>query len=316
ASTSVCGRDQFSVENANTDRSWMPTSIDASTMRRTLRAPARCPAAGGRPRFFAQRPLPSRMIATDPATSGRSTSGSGRMRASVRMRLSKRKEVLDLHDLGFFALEQVVDLRDVLVRELLHAPLGRALVVVADVASASQLLEVLDRVAPDIAHRDAALLRHLPDDLDEVLAPLLGELRDRQPDQLAVVRRRETEVRLLDRLLDRLDRGRVERLDRQHARLRRVDRREVLERRGRAVVVDRDAVEQRRRRAAGPHGVEVLVRRLDRLVHPLGGIAEKVVDQRAPPSTGIGVLTTVPRCSPRATRPTLPGASSKTWIGR
>src|SRR5689334_25440742 len=117
------------------------------------------------------------MIATDPATSGRSTSGSGRMRASVRIRLSRRTEVLDLHDLCFFALQQVVDLRDVLVRELLHAPLGRALLVVADVAAARELFEVLDRVAPDVAHCDAALLRHLPDDLHEVLAPLLGELR-------------------------------------------------------------------------------------------------------------------------------------------
>ena len=162
-----------------------------------------------------------------------------------------------------------------------------------------ELLEVLDRVAADVPDRDAALLGHVPHELDELLAPLLGELRDRQADELAVVRRRQAEIGLLDRLLDLLDRRRVERLDRQHARLGRVDRREVLERRRRAVVVDRDAVEQRRRRAAGAHGVEVLVRRLDRLVHPLSGIAEKIVDQRAPPSGVESVQRRCPGARPR-----------------
>ena len=76
--------------------------------------------------------------------------------------------------------------------------------------------------------------------------------------------------------------------------------------------------EERRGRASGAHRVEVLVRRLHRLVHALGGIAEKIVDQRTPPSgvNTAGVPTTVPRCSPSITRPMLPGASSNTWIGR
>src|SRR5205823_8332188 len=138
------------------------------------------------------------------------------------------------------------------------------------------------------------------------------ELRDRQADQLAVVRRRQAEVRFLDRLLDLLDRGRVERLDREHARLGCVDRREVLQRRRRPVVVDRDSVEQRGSRAACAHGVEVLVRRLDRLVHPLRRVADEVLDHRSSPS---GVEMTVPIFSPVATLPMLPGLSSKTWIG-
>ncbi len=178
----------------------------------------------------------------------------------------------------------------------------------------NELLEMLDRVAAHVAHGDASLLGHLPHELDELLAPLLGQLRDRQPDQLAVVRRRQAEIRLEDRLLDLLDRRRVERLDRQHPRLRRVDRREVLERRRRAVVVDRDPVEQRRRRAAGAHRVEVLVRRLDRLVHALGRVANEILDHRSVLLRGCGDDRA--DGSPRATRPMLPGASSKTWIGR
>src|SRR5581483_3466659 len=313
ALTSSCGRDQFSVENAKIDRSWMPRSIAASTTLRTARAPARCPAAGGRPRFDAQRPLPSRMIATEPATSGRSGSINGLTRVSVRKREIRFSS--DLHHFRFFALQQIVDLRDVLVGELLHARLGRALLVVADIALLHQLLEMLDRVAANVAHGDAAFLRHLPDHLDELLAPLLGELRDRQPDELAVVRRREPEIGLLDRLLDRLDLARVERLDRQHPRLRRADRRHVLQRGRRPVVVDLDAVEERGRRPAGAHRVEVLVRRLDRLVHPLGCVTQEVLDHDATPSA-TGVEMIVPTRSPRTTRSMLPGASSKTWIGR
>src|SRR5947209_14699598 len=116
----------------------MPRSIAASTMRRTSRAPARWPAAGGSARFFAQRPLPSMMIATDCATSGRSRSGSERTRESVRIRDSRFTSRSDLHDLGFFALQQLVDLRDMVVGELLHTRLRGALLVVAGVALLDQ----------------------------------------------------------------------------------------------------------------------------------------------------------------------------------
>jgi hypothetical protein len=78
ASISSGGRDQFSVENAYTASDCTPRSIAASTTGRRAREPARCPAATGRPRRFAQRPLPSMMIATARATSGSSCSGAAR----------------------------------------------------------------------------------------------------------------------------------------------------------------------------------------------------------------------------------------------
>src|SRR5215468_4251020 len=151
ASTSSSERDQFSVEKAKTARSWMPRSIDASTMRRTVRAPARWPAAVGSRRLRAQRPFPSRMMATDCATSGSAGSAAGRTRESVRRRVRKPMEVLDLHDLGFFALQEVVDARDMLVGELLHPRLRGALLVVAGAPVLDQLLEVPDGVAADVA---------------------------------------------------------------------------------------------------------------------------------------------------------------------
>src|SRR5579862_2261738 len=334
ASISSCGRDQFSVENAYTTRFCTPSWIAASTVRRSARVPARWPAAVGSPRRRAQRPFPSMMIATLRATSGRSPSGSGRARASVRIRESRLStcgfsvtvsraepgtgtwpERSHLHDLGLFVLQQVFDLLDVLVGELLDAALRSALLVVADVAVSHELVEVAHHVAADVPHRDTPLLRHVPDELGELLTPLLGELWDRQPDQFAVVRRRQSEVGLLDRPLDLLDRRRVERLDREHPRLGHVDRCEVLQWRRRAVVINLDAVEQRGGGAAGTNGVEVVVRRLDRLVHALDRIPNEVVDRAHTRTPSRGVEMTVPTRSPRTTRSMFPGKSSNTWIG-
>src|SRR5437016_4550052 len=194
----------------------MPNSIPASTVRRNARVPARWPAAAGSPRRRAQRPFPSMMIATVSATSGRSPSGSGRTRPRVQMRLIsftaplaisvQPKWPLDLHDVGLFALQEVLDLGHVLVGELLHARLGRTLLVVADLPVLDELLEVPQDVAPHVPHGDPALLGHVPGDLDELLASLLGQLRHRQADDLAVVRRRQAEIGLLDRPLDLLHR--------------------------------------------------------------------------------------------------------------
>src|SRR5215212_6365740 len=109
------------------------------------------------------------ITATEPATSGRSPSGSARIRASVRMRErsftsvsspsrfrpggSHRGESVtpagaarssDLHDLGLFALQEVVDLRHVLVGDLLDGLLGAVLLVRPDVPVVDELLEVMD----------------------------------------------------------------------------------------------------------------------------------------------------------------------------
>src|SRR5919201_1591325 len=186
---------------------------------------------------------------------------------------------LDLEDLGFLALEELVDLLRVLVRELLDALLGAVLLVLADLALVDELLEVVDDVAPHVADSDAAVLGHPAHDLDELLTPLLGELRDGQADDLAVVRRRQAQVGLLDRALDRLQRVGVEGLNGEQSRLGRVDRGELLERRLLAVIVDLDAVEQRGRRAAGSQGRELRLRRLHRLVHPPGRVLDQVIDR-------------------------------------
>src|SRR5215213_7434033 len=133
----------------------MPRSIAASTARRTARVPSRCPSATGRPRRSAQRALPSRMIATLRATSGGSRSPA----------------TSDLHDFRLFVLHQVVDRLDVLVGQLLHLVLAATLLVVADLALADELLEVLHDVAAHVPDRDLPLLAVAAHDLHELLAP-------------------------------------------------------------------------------------------------------------------------------------------------
>ena len=102
-----------------------------------------------------------------------------------------------------------------------------------------QLAQVVHRVAADVADRHAALLGEVAHDLDELAAALFGQLGDDQPDELPSLEGCQADVGLVDRLLDRLDRGLVVGLDGQQPRLGRGDRRELVQRRLRAVVVDR-----------------------------------------------------------------------------
>ncbi len=183
---------------------------------------------------------------------------------------------------------------DVLVGELLHLSLPAPLLVVPDLPVLDQVLEVLQDVAADISDRDLPVLAVAPDELDELLAALLGELGDRESDDLAVVRGREAEVGLHHRLLDRLDLGRVEGLHGEHARLGRADRRHVLERRRGPVVVDRDPIEKRGGGPAGAHAVELGARHLDRLVHPPLRVLQELLDARHQLSLSLMVEMIVP----------------------
>src|SRR3954470_339114 len=223
-------------------------------------------------------------------------------------------DISNLEDLFLFAGEELVDLGDAVVGELLELLLGAALLVGADpLAGLLELAQVVHHVAADVADGDAALLGDPPHDLHEVLAALLRQFRDRQPHDLAVVRRRQPHVRLHDRLLDALDRRLVVRRDREQACLARRDVGELLEWRRGPVVVDLNAVEQRRRRASRAHARELVTNRLDRLLHPVGAVLDQLFEQ----SLAHVVETTVPTRSPHTIRSMLRSSSMlNTWIGR
>src|SRR5262245_4929801 len=124
----------------------MPSSLAASTHLRSASTPARWPARRGRPRAFAQRPLPSMMIATCAGSDINPLSGVQPGKPSY------------LHDLGFFVRKREVDQVDGLVGHLLHAVGLDPQVVLADRLVLLGLLQVVHAVAADMARGDPRLL--------------------------------------------------------------------------------------------------------------------------------------------------------------
>ena len=96
---------------------------------------------------------------------------------------------------------------------------------------------------------------------------------------IASLRRRlEAEAGLADRLLDDLDLALVERRDDDDARLRRVDRRHLVERHQLAVHLDLDRVEHARRRLARADGRELVFDMGDVFVHRRARVFEDLLN--------------------------------------
>src|SRR5512139_1669667 len=151
--TSSSGRCQFSLEKANTVSASTPRRAQPSTHARTALAPARWPKWRGNARRLAQRPLPSMITATWRGSPGCATGS-------------------DLQQFFFLLVHHGIDVRDVLVRELLHFLVRLALDVLGDHLLLEHLLEVLQHVTAHVADRDARVLGFVLDHLGEVLAAL------------------------------------------------------------------------------------------------------------------------------------------------
>ena len=144
-----------------------------------------------------------------------------------------------------------------LVGDLLHLVEAPLLVVLRHLLVLGQLLQPIVGVAADDAHGVARLLGHLVDVAGQFLAALVGERRDGDADDLAVVVRVQAEVRGADGLLDRAHQRRVERLRDDHRRLGHRERGHLVERHAGAVGVHVDRVEDARcspARCARPPG--------------------------------------------------------------
>ena len=207
----------------------------------------------------------------------------------------------------------LVDLGDVLVGELLQLLLGPVELVDGDLAVLLERLELVAGRPPQVADRDPALLGLVLDHLHQLLASLGRELREHQADHLAVVGRGDTQVGVLDGLLDGLHRALVVGGDDQHPGLGHVEPGQLLERHVGAVVVDLQLLDERRRGPTGADGREVGLGVAHGLGHLLGGLEQDVVDHR--PTSGPHE-TSVPIGSPSRARRMLPGPiRSKTTIG-
>src|SRR5258708_9602539 len=234
---------------------------------------------------------------------------SGLWMGANRAQLAASERALDLHRLGLFAAGQGVDLLDLAFGDLLQAGVGPFRVVLGDLARLLHLVDAVDLVAPRVADRDARLLRLLADDLHELAPALLGQRRNRDSDDVAVIRRIEARVTRAQSLLHRPDLALVVDLHDQEARFGRADLGELVERSRRAVVRNHDLVDQGGVGAAGANGLHLGPQKLDRLRQLLFRVPQDGVDHEAAP-------TRVPISSPSTTRSMLPSVSRlKTTIG-
>src|SRR5690625_4161862 len=180
----------------------------------------------------------------------------------------------DLEQLSLLAGEEVVDGVDALLRQALELLLRAVDLVLADLAVLLQPVELVLGLAPDAADRDPGVLRLGLGEPDVVAAPLLGEGGQDDADDVPVVGRVDAEVRLPQRLHDRLGRAAVVGLDEDRPGLGDREGAELLERGRGAVVVDQDLVEHARVGPATADVAEVLAGHLDRLVHLVLGLEE------------------------------------------
>src|ERR687890_2148369 len=144
-------------------RASTPTSPGFRSRGGKTATPARWPAARGSQRAFAQRPLPSMMMAMCRGVFSRSTGV--RTRRSVTpvscigsFFWAEFSRASYLEKLGFLIRQSCVHAFSALVGHLLELGLRPALVVLGDFTHLHQLMEVAHLVAPDVPDRDAALL--------------------------------------------------------------------------------------------------------------------------------------------------------------
>src|SRR5690606_35765476 len=102
--------------------------------------------------------------------------------------------ISDRHNFGVFFLDDLVDELDMLVRELLDLLLGALLVILGDQAFLLKIGKILVGVAANVAHSHARLFAALVNDLGQLAAPLLVEMRNDQTNRLPIVRRRQPEI--------------------------------------------------------------------------------------------------------------------------
>src|SRR5437763_14877043 len=173
----------------------MPRSSQASTIGWILLVPRRCPTRRGRWRRWAQRPLPSIMMATCRSTATRGAC------AGMSLALS----ISDHHDLLLLVLAHRLKLRNDPVGDLLEPFLLPLDLVGGGRLVLLQGAQLVVHVAAAVTDRHFVLFDDLVDLPGQLFAPLLGQRRNGQANDLAVVGRVDAQIGFLDGLLDRGD---------------------------------------------------------------------------------------------------------------
>ena len=106
----------------------------------------------------------------------------------------KTMQVLDLHDLPFFHGNDLIHLCNGFVSQLLHFFRQNTAIILTDEAVFLQLFQRIHAVATHMAGSDAALLGVLMCNLDQFLAALFIQLRQRNAQRRPIGDRIETET--------------------------------------------------------------------------------------------------------------------------
>src|SRR6188472_4358630 len=186
----------------------------------------------------------------------------------------------DFEDFLLLMLAHPIDLVIPAVGHLLELLELAADLIGAQLAILFSLFELIGRLAAMVAHLDSRLFHALVDDLDQVAPTLLSEGRDSESDRRTVVVGRQSNIALQYCLLDGTQGAAVPRLDQDAVRFGHADAGQLVERRLRAVVLDRDAFDQRRRRTTGADGAQVALERLECAMHATVEVASNLVTHR------------------------------------
>ena len=168
----------------------------------------------------------------------------------------------------------MVDVVDLALRQIVEFRDAASDLVFAGLAVLLDALEDVLGVATDVADGDLAVFGLALDDLDVFLATFLGELREDDADDMSVVGRVRTDVRVAQSVLDIAQGALVVGGHEDRAGLGRLERCQLLQRGRSTVVVDFDVGEQCGVGAAGADRREVVLREFDGFVHLLSGFGQ------------------------------------------
>ena len=126
-----------------------------------------------------------------------------------------------LNRLQFFRLcrSRLVDLLDILVGQLLHILFCICQLVLGDLRLLLCCLPLINGIAANVADGNLGCFAFLGYLLDELLTALLGQRREAQTNQLAIVLRVDAQLGSLDCLDNLLEQRCIPRLDRKSTRL-------------------------------------------------------------------------------------------------
>ena len=141
------------------------------------------------------------------------------------------------------------------------------LLVLGDEGILLELLDLLDGVAADGAHGDLRVLGFLLDLLGQILAALGVQLGEDQADDLAVIVGIQAQIAGLDGLFDGLEHVPFPGLDDHHAGFGHGHVADLVQGRGRAVIIHGDAVQQLGIGAAGADGLHIILQHGDGFIH-------------------------------------------------